>query len=137
MLTLLAVKHKIYYLNLHKLAKYEVTTKWKITGLLCPLKPPESNDKSIKTFKKIVSRISENRNVHRLLINRQKNLPGQNGQSKYLTSGNWLKLVNPHKIYPECSFSKIVKVVICLDDHVCGDVSGLCNYMIQNHMISN
>lgn len=52
MLTLLAVKHKIYYLNLHKLAKYEVTTKWKITGLLCPLKPPESNDKSIKTFKK-------------------------------------------------------------------------------------
>lgn len=52
MLTLLAVKHKIYYLNLHKLAKYEVTTKWKITVLLWPLKSPESNDKCIKTLKK-------------------------------------------------------------------------------------
>lgn len=55
MLTLLAVKHRIYYLNLHKLVKYEVTTKWKIIVLLFPLKPPESNDKSIKILKKLES----------------------------------------------------------------------------------
>lgn len=96
--------------------------------LLCPLKPPESNDKSIKILKKLES---QDRNVHRLLINSPKNLPDQSGQSKYPIPGNWLKLVNPCKIYPECSFSKIVKVVICLDDHVCGDVNGLCNYMVQ------
>lgn len=34
--------------------------------------------------------------------------------SKYPPSGNRLKLVSPHKIYPEWSFSKIVKAMKCL-----------------------
>lgn len=75
-----------------------------------PLKPLQKAMKKVsrplKKKKNPKNITRKHRNVHRLFIISQKNLPGKTGQSKYPTLATWLKLqsvftkITPNDVFP-------------------------------------